>query len=139
MKSLYIIKAGTTFKDTLLKYGNFETWVIEKLDNSNLDIKVIDIQEGEELPALEEIAGVIITGSHSMVTDEESWSLLLENWIPNLIENEVALLGICYGHQLMAKALGGVSSYHTKGMEIGTVGIDLKDEAKEDELFCKTN
>ena len=37
----------------------------------------------------------------------------------------------------MAKALGGVSSYHTKGMEIGTVGIDLKDEAKEDELFCK--
>lgn len=135
MKKLFIIKAGTTFKNTKNENGDFENWVIEKLDNDNLEKKVIDIQNGEPLPSYSECAGVIITGSHSMVTDEEPWSLKIEKWIPSLIENEVPLLGICYGHQLLAKSMNGFSTYHRNGMEIGTVDISLTDEAKDDELF----
>ncbi|RXJ68188.1 GMP synthase [Halarcobacter ebronensis] len=135
MKKLFIIKAGTTFKNTVSNYGDFEDWVIEKLDNENLEIEIIDVQAKEALPSFEDCAGVIITGSHSMVTDEEPWSVELEKWIPSLVEKDIALLGICYGHQLMAKSLGGVSSYHKNGMEIGTVEIELEEEAKEDRLF----
>ena len=61
----------------------------------------------------------------------------LEKWIPKLIEEEVPTLAICYGHQLLAKSLGGVSDYHKKGIEIGTVDISLEEDAKNDILFSK--
>ena len=37
---------------------------------------------GETLPAIAMLSGIIITGSHAMVTDQEPWILELNNWIP---------------------------------------------------------
>ncbi|RXJ88147.1 glutamine amidotransferase [Arcobacter sp. CECT 8985] len=135
MKKLFIIKTGITFDDTKMHYGDFDKWVIDKLDNDSLQTVVIDMHQQFNLPFINECAGVIITGSHSMVTDEEPWSVAIEKWIPLLIKNEIPILAICYGHQLLAKSLDGISSYHENGMEIGTVEISLTDEAKDDELF----
>jgi GMP synthase (glutamine-hydrolysing) len=44
------------------------------------------------------------------------------------------LLGICYGHQLLAHALGGEVDYHPAGREMGTVEIDLQPPATDDPL-----
>ena len=46
------------------------------------------------------------------------------------------LLGICYGHQLLAHALGGDVGYHPDGREMGTVEIDLHPPAADDPLFA---
>ncbi|XPV70608.1 MAG: glutamine amidotransferase [Halarcobacter sp.] len=135
MKKLFIIKAGITFEDTKKQNKDFDTWVIDKLDNPNLDIEVIHIQEKIYFPDIEECAGVIITGSHSMVTDEEPWSVAIEQWIPILIEKEIPLLGICYGHQLLGKSMGGISDFHKDGMEIGSVEINLSNNVANDKLF----
>ena len=43
--------------------------------------------------------------------------------------------GICYGHQLLAKAAGGEAGYHPRGKEIGTVRVDLVDGHNGDALF----
>jgi len=78
---------------------------------------------------------VIVTGSHSMVTDEEAWSQKTGDWLSDVVQRGIPLLAICYGHQLLAKALGGVSGYHPDGMEIGTVDINLTENARDDLLF----
>lgn len=136
MKDLYIIKTGSTFNTTQESYKDFEDWIIDKLDTKDLNISIIDVQKGDALPNIKECDAIIITGSHSMVSDEESWSLNIEKWLLDIVKNDIPTLAICYGHQLLAKALGGVSNYHPKGMEIGTVDIKLNDEARKDELFC---
>lgn len=139
MKNLYIVKCGSTFKTISDDFKDFEDWIIDKLENKNRNIFVIDVQKSSSLPTLSKDDCVIVTGSHSMVTNEEAWSLEVEKWFPKLIDDEIPLLAICYGHQLLAKSLGGVSTYHESGMEIGTVEINLDENAKNDIIFSKLN
>lgn len=137
MKKLYIIKCGSTFDSIKNDFKDFEHWIIDKFENKDKNIVIINAQENDKLPTLTKNDAVILTGSHSMVTHEELWSLEVERWLPKLIEDEVPLLAICYGHQLLAKSLGGVSGYHENGMEIGSVNINLEENAKNDEIFSK--
>lgn len=136
MKHIYIIKTGSTFQTTQDAFKDFEDWIIDKSDASGTNFVTVDVQKGDLLPDLTLCGGIIVTGSHAMVTDEETWSETTGRWLADAVRQEVPLLAICYGHQLLAKALGGVSDYHPNGMEIGTVDINLCDNAQEDVLFC---
>lgn len=135
MKKLYIFKVGETFYNTKKGLGDFDDWIKNFIEPANITIETIDILNHQALPHFEDALGVIITGSHSMVTDELSWSIQTEQWIQTASKKEIPILGICYGHQLLAKALGGVVCDNPKGKEIGTVQVQTKEEIKEDELF----
>ena len=134
-KKLYIIKVGTTFPATLAQFGDFDVWTAAGLGIPSSDIVSLDVQNGAPLPAPDECASVVITGSHAMVTDRLPWSVALEEWIPLLLEKQVPILGICYGHQLLAQAAGGEAGFHPQGKEIGTVDVKLLPTAAGDPLF----
>jgi GMP synthase (glutamine-hydrolysing) len=55
--------------------------------------------------------------------------------LPAVVEAEVPVLGICYGHQLLAHGLGGRVERNPLGREIGTVEVRLGDRAREDDLL----
>ena len=135
MKPLVIIKAGSTFPATKHKYGDFEDWVIDGCASTDPIFSVIDAIFSQELPESDCISGVIITGSHAMVTDQVLWMLKLEAWVRNILEMNIPLLGICFGHQILAQAMGGVVDYHSGGREIGTVPITLTQAGKQDRLL----
>jgi GMP synthase (glutamine-hydrolysing) len=85
----------------------------------------IDLREGGELPEPGALAGVIVTGSSASVTSREPWILRGEAWLRELVAADTPLLGICFGHQMLAQALGGEVVRNPRGREIGTVEIDL--------------
>jgi GMP synthase (glutamine-hydrolysing) len=51
------------------------------------------------------------------------------------VERRIPVLGICYGHQLLAYALGGTVENNPNGREYGTAQLKLTPEAKDDPLF----
>jgi len=117
------------------EFGDFDSWTINGLGADDADIMVINAEHGDLLPDADECAGVVVTGSHVMVTDNLPWSVKVAEWIPSLLEKEVPFLGICYGHQLLAHSLGGKVGFHPEGIEVGTVDINLLPECAADSLF----
>lgn len=96
---------------------------------------VVDAEHGTALPAAGDCEGMVITGSHAMVTDDLAWRVKLEEWIPSLLEARMPLFGICYGHQLLVRATGGQVAFHRCGREIGTVAVQLLPDSMNDALF----
>jgi GMP synthase (glutamine-hydrolysing) len=135
MKKIIVLKTGDTFSAIAEKLGDFEDWIEKGLGIDKEKIQTIDVTKGEMLPPVESCTGVVIAGSHAMVTQDLLWSVAIEKWLPGVIESKIPVLGICYGHQLLARAMGGDVDYHKQGLEIGTTKIELMPEAMQDELF----
>ncbi|UCE17590.1 MAG: glutamine amidotransferase [Gemmatimonadota bacterium] len=135
MKPILIIKAGTTFEATARAFGDFEDWTIRGMGLSKDAVRVLAVFRNESLPTDDSFCGVVVTGSHAMVTDREPWSEELAGWIRGIIERGTPFLGLCYGHQLLAYAMGGHVGNHPRGREIGTVRIEIEDKGAGDELI----
>ena len=137
MKAFVIIKTGSTFPSLQRRFGDFEDWKIDGCGLSAAEVPVINVAAGETLPSVESLSGAIITGSPAMVTEHTDWMRVLSLWIAQAVECKVPLLGVCFGHQLLAQALGGGVDYHPEGREIGTVAIHLTDQGSQDALLGK--
>ncbi|OUD11721.1 glutamine amidotransferase [Thioflexithrix psekupsensis] len=138
MLKMLIIKTGCTIDAIRTDYGDFEDWVRDGLGYADAEVQTVAVYLGESLPELNEnnaISGIVITGSNAMVTDREIWSEKTAEWLRQAIEANYPVLGICYGHQLIAHAMGGRVDYNPKGYEIGVIQIELMAEAKNDLLF----
>ena len=134
MDPVLIVKTGTTFAGIRKTFGDFEDWILRGMGCSGLNARVVNVCLGEAVPE-GKFSGVAIAGSHAMVTDREPWSERLVPWICRWIDKRIPLLGICYGHQLLAHAMGGRVGEHTGGPEIGTVRISIRPEAAFDFLL----
>lgn len=78
---------------------------------------VFDVQQGE-WPDPARFDGAMITGSAAGVYEDEVWIGALLDWI-RLAKGELRLVGICFGHQAMAQALGGRVEKSDKGWGVG--------------------
>ncbi|MGO4779447.1 glutamine amidotransferase, partial [Lysobacter sp. 2RAB21] len=96
---------------------------------------VINVEHGEQLPSREGFAGAIVTGSGAMVTDRAPWSERSADWLREAAHAHLPLFGICYGHQLLAHALGGEVGNHPGGREMGTIGLEPPTSAEHDPPF----
>lgn len=135
-KPLVIFKVGSTYPDIAAELGDFEHWIAAGLPGDAPPVVVVDPRAGDPLPDAAGLAGAIVTGSHSMVTDREPWSEQMAAWLRGAVAAELPVLGICYGHQLLAHALGGEVSNHPQGVELGTVEVARTDAAQNDPLFA---
>ena len=134
-KPILIIKAGETLPHLYRRRGDFEDWIMGPSEKTRVGFRVVSPYKENLPPDPTGFAGIIITGSHAMVTDREDWSEQTAAWIPRVIASGTPLLGICYGHQLMAHAMGGVVGNFPAGVELGTVPVTLTDKADKDPLF----
>ncbi|MDP2430708.1 MAG: glutamine amidotransferase [Pseudomonadota bacterium] len=134
-RKLILLKAGSTFPDVAARLGDFDAWLLPGLNLPADRVEVVEIWRDEPLPEPETCAAVIMTGAHAMLTDRLPWMRRALAWLPRLVAAEVPFLGICFGHQLLAEAMGGRVDFHPKGREIGCVDLNLYPASRDDRLF----
>jgi len=129
-----ILKTGTTYPSLRDTFGDFDSWFVARLA-SELNVNVVDVTV-DELPGVpHNWDGIVVTGSPAMVSDRALWSERTGHWLADAVKAQIPVLGVCYGHQLLAHALGGEVGFHPGGRETGTHPVELLDAALDDPLF----
>ncbi|WP_221623369.1 glutamine amidotransferase [Burkholderia sp. Bp9143] len=132
---MIVVQAGTPPEEIRGPFGDLPTWFCRALERSAETVEVVRVFEGETLPRPDANRAAVITGSWSMVTDRHPWSEATAQWIREAMSIDMPLFGVCYGHQLMAHALGGRVDYHPDGLEVGCQTICLLPTAADDPLL----
>lgn len=131
---LLIIKTGSSLQQASARFGDFHHWFIRSLGAERFDFRVVSVHQGEAPPALHAgLAGALITGSPAMVSHRHDWSEQTAAWLAEAHERSLPMLGVCYGHQLLAHALGGRVGPNPHGRRMGTLKVTISDP--EDELL----
>lgn len=78
-----------------------------------------DVQAGELPDRVDEVDLWVITGSRDSVYDDHAWIRALEAFVLEVHAARHPLVGICFGHQLVARALGGQTRAADGGWAVG--------------------
>lgn len=135
-KPILIVAAGKTFTRISETQGDFDDWIAAGLGDALPQRRMDAQQEAARLPDPSELSAVVVSGSHAMVSHREPWSEQLAQWMRRCVEAQVPVLGICYGHQLLAHAFGGEVDDLPGGPEVGTHTVRLSAEAAQDTLLA---
>ncbi|MGN6788720.1 MAG: glutamine amidotransferase [Rhodanobacteraceae bacterium] len=127
MQPLLLIQTGEAPDPIRARFGGFADWFREAMCLQPGQMQVVRVDRGGALPSPGGVPGAVITGSAAMVTERADWSERTAAWIRAAMEAQTPMFGVCYGHQLMAHALGGEVGWLPAGREIGTQTMTRSD------------
>ena len=119
---LGILKSGNLSDEMATKYGQYPEVFARFFHDvaPQADVFSVDVNGGEPLPAAATIAdGWLITGSRHGAYEDHGWIPPLKAFIREIVAARVPLVGVCFGHQIIADALGGRTEKHVGGWGLG--------------------
>lgn len=102
------------------RYGAYDVMFHRMFDGEDFAFETLRLSEGDPLPDPSGLEAVLITGSPAGVYDTHiSWMTPLGDFIRAAYAERTPMAGICFGHQIMAHALGGDVRKSDKGWGLG--------------------
>jgi GMP synthase-like glutamine amidotransferase len=123
---------GITMKITIIQTGEVPLALREKFGRyppmfrrmfeeagEAFEYETVAVHDGAPFPDAGALEGILITGSAAGVYDDYTWLDPLREFIRSAYAARTPMLGICFGHQIMADALGGDVRKSEKGWGLG--------------------
>ncbi|MEQ1929954.1 MAG: gamma-glutamyl-gamma-aminobutyrate hydrolase family protein [Parvularculaceae bacterium] len=123
-----ILETGSPPERLAASHGDYPQMLQRLLapHGSRLSFYTVHAASGEALPGVAEFDGLLITGSPAGVYEEHDWIAPAEALIREAAAAKRPQVGICFGHQLMAKAFGGHVEKSDRGWGIGVHAYDVR-------------
>ncbi|MGZ9810624.1 type 1 glutamine amidotransferase [Pseudoroseicyclus sp. H15] len=108
--------------------GDYSDLFERLLGGQGFEFAVFSVVDGEFPPGPEAADGWLITGSKHGAYEDHAWIPPLEELIRAIRDSGRPLVGICFGHQIIAQALGGKVEKFPGGWAVGRTLYDLGGE-----------
>ncbi|WP_444942879.1 glutamine amidotransferase-related protein [Microbulbifer sp. ZKSA006] len=124
-----ILKTDDVRKELVGEFGEYPEMfagLLRDLD-SGLEFKTYEVQQGQYPVHIDEVDAYLITGSKTGVYDDKPWIAPLMDFVRELHDKKKPTIGICFGHQLIAQALGGRARKSDKGWGLGVHTYEMQE------------
>jgi GMP synthase-like glutamine amidotransferase len=116
-----ILETGDVVPDLMARYGDYPA-MFERLlgaADASLEFVTVRVIAGEMPHGPHAADAWLVTGSRHGIYDDLPWIEPLKAFVRDCIAERVPVVGICFGHQLLAEALGGRAEKSDKGWGLG--------------------
>jgi GMP synthase-like glutamine amidotransferase len=122
-----ILRAGEPPPDLAARFGGYDD-MSARLLGPGFETAAYDVQAGEYPASPRDHEAYLVTGSPAGVYEPLPWIPLLKNFLRSA-KGQAKLVGICFGHQVMAEAFGGHVEKSQRGWGVGLQDYEVKERA----------
>lgn len=133
---LGILNTDTLKPEFVEQFGDYPEMFRRLLAlDPELELVAYDVINGEHPIDIDDMDAYLITGSKTSVYEDKAWITALIAFVRKLHDAKKKLVGICFGHQIIAQALGGKTAKAEQGWCVGVHEARLNNNAQR---FGKT-
>lgn len=123
-----ILQTGHVPNELVDEHGPYLDMFSKLLDGHGFSFTNYAVVDNQFPSSVNEMDGWLITGSRHGAYEDLEWIPTLEVFIREAYEANIPTIGICFGHQIMAQALGGKVEKYSGGWNVGHTDYDLEGE-----------
>ncbi len=120
-----ILQTGIVVPELAADHGQYPDMFIDRLAGAGFTFQTWAVVNGEFPPGPEAADGWLITGSRHGVYEDHDWLPPLEELVRQIHASDRPMVGICFGHQVIAQAMGGRVEKFDGGWSIGPQDYDF--------------
>ena len=114
-----ILQCGHAIDEVLDTFGDYDRWFQTLLTDHGFDFETFNVVDMEFPASVAACDGWLLTGSRHGAYEDHAFIAPLSDFIRDAFGQHVPMVGICFGHQIIAQALGGKVEKYKGGWAIG--------------------
>lgn len=120
-----ILQTGRSPDELRESHGDYDAMCADLIRDKGDEIVSYPVLDGVFPQDINECDAWFVTGSRHGVYEDHAWIPPLEKFLKQAFDAEKKIIGVCFGHQILAQALGGKVHKHPGGFAIGVMDYDL--------------